>query len=138
MNERRSDPDWLNTELALVRIAQAIRQLRRLRADVFGVAIEEPAWDMLLQVYIRDTNGASTTAAQLMEASLVPPSAAQRWLHYLEREGLVRGKAHPIDEATEFVELTDDARQGLERYLAVVRAAAVQEVSGGKSARAPE
>lgn len=88
---------------------------------MFGLAIEDPAWDMLLQVYIRDTSGASTTASQLKQASLVPPSTAERWLEYLEKEGLVRGKPHPTDEATEFVELTDNTREALERYLAVVR-----------------
>lgn len=127
MNEQRF-PDGLNTECALVRIAQAIRQLRRLRGDVFGIVIQEPAWDMLLQVYIRDTTGAFITAAQLKNESLVPPSTAERWLHYLENEGLVSRKTRSIDEQTELVELTDAAREALVRYLAVVRAAAVQEV----------
>lgn len=117
-------------EVAIVRIAQAIRQLRRVRRDEFGLAVGEPAWDMLVELYYRDSIGASTTAMQLKEASFVPGSSAHRWIKHLEQEGLVRIKAHPEDGRTGFVELTDDGREALELYLTEVRAVALQQSTG--------
>lgn len=76
---------------------------------------------MLLELYVRDNSGGSATTAQLLTAAAVPVSTATRWLGYLEEEGLVIRRPHPIDAATEFIELTDKAWQAMEAYLTAVR-----------------
>lgn len=123
----------IDDEVAVVRIAQAIRELRRVRRDEFGLAVGEPAWDMLIELYYRDSTGASTTATQLKEAAFVPHSSADRWLKHLERERFVRARGHPTDIQTEFVELTNVAREALERYLVQVRAVAVQQSAAARN-----
>lgn len=104
-----------------------------MRREEFGLAIGEPAWDMLVELYYRDSTGSSTTATQLKEASFVPDSAADRWLQHLEKEGFVSAHGHPTDVHTEFVELADAGRETLERYLAQVRVVALQQSAGGRT-----
>lgn len=80
----------------------------------------ETAWEMLLNLYVRYHTGRSSTAAQLQRASRNAPSTANRWLGHLEEQELVIRRAHPVDSTTEFVELTDAAREALDRYLGAI------------------
>jgi DNA-binding MarR family transcriptional regulator len=117
----------IGQEVALVRIVEAIRELRRTRREVFGLGLAEPAWDMLVELYYRDSTGASTTSAQLKDAANVPPSTAGRWVQHLEHEGWIRIQSHPSDAQTYFVELTNKAKEAMERYLAEVRSLALKQ-----------
>ena len=114
--------DVLSHECELVRTAYAILLRRRRRYDEFNPALfGEPAWDMLLELYVRETSGASSTAEQLQTASATPSSTAGRWLQRLENDQLIARRDHPHDRETVFVELTDQGRQTLDRYLAAIR-----------------
>lgn len=126
----------LKHECELVRTAQSILLGRRRRYEEFNSALfGEPAWDMLLELYVRETSGASSTAEQLQTASAVPSSTAARWLNHLEHDGLVARRDHPLDRGTIFVELTEQGRQALDRYLKAIRHLSVitagSEVSDG-------
>ena len=113
-----AEPQPVEHECELIRAAQCILQRRQRRNDLFNRDIfGEPAWDMLLTLFVRDSSGASSTAVQLVTAAETAPSTGVRWLGYLEKEGLVTRRRHPLDHQTEFVELTDRARDSLERYL---------------------
>lgn len=112
------EADLLRHECELVRTAYAILLRRRRRydqfkADMFG----EPAWDMLLEVYVREISGSSSTDEQLQLASATAASTAGRWLQYLETEGLVARRDRPFNGRTEFVELTDLGRKAMDEYL---------------------
>lgn len=105
----------------MLRAARQIMERRRLREEEFRPTFfGEPAWEMLLELYIRESSGTSTTVAQLQARSGSPASTVGRWLHLLDREGLVSRRPHPVDHGTEFVELADRARESLERYLEAI------------------
>lgn len=76
----------------------------------------EPAWDMLLALYIGERHGGAQTIAHLTGFSGFSPSLAQRWLDFLLAEGLVVRQAHPVHE--ERILLADGTRDELESYLA--------------------
>lgn len=104
----------------MVRIAGAILQLRQQRQDEFdGSLFGEPAWEMLLELYIRDAEGTAFTVADLIATSNAPSSTAARWFAQLDKLGFVTLRAHPSDQNTEFVDLTGEAKAALERHLAV-------------------
>ena len=86
----------------------------------------EPAWEMVLELYIRETAGVSTTTAQLKVGLEMCAAVVARWLLVLEQEGLVGRLAHPLHAGTEFVELTDRSREALERYLASIQSLGTQ------------
>lgn len=120
--DRTGAANRLTDECQMLRAAKQTLERRRLReAEFRPTFFGEPAWEMLLELYIRDSSGASTTTAHLQAGSGSPPSTVLRWLQQLERENLVIRYAHPVDHGTDFVELTDEARDSLERYLAATR-----------------
>jgi DNA-binding MarR family transcriptional regulator len=93
-------------------LASRKRRLRHFGKGVFG----EPAWEMLLLLYIT-VSGQRQTVARLSELSGASRSTAIRWIEYLEREKLVSREPHPTDKRTDFVQLTDKGKQKLEAYL---------------------
>jgi DNA-binding MarR family transcriptional regulator len=117
----------IGQEVALIRVVEAIRELRKTRREVFGLGLDEPAWDMLVELYYRDSTGASTTSAQLNGAANVPPSTAMRWIRHLEQDGWIRVQSHPGDAQTQFVELTAKAKEAMDRYLVEVRSFALKQ-----------
>lgn len=90
---------------------------RRRRAEHFGRAMfGEPAWDMLLALYIMETSSARNTVGRLLTFSGAPQTTALRWLDYLEKQHLVSREAHPTDRRTAFIEITEKARDALDAY----------------------
>lgn len=95
---------------------------RRRRVGVFGQSMfGEAAWDMLLALYILDESGQRQTVGGLMQFAGSPTSTAKRWLDYLAAHDLVRREPHPTDRRTDFVSLTDKAREKLDLYLSGTR-----------------
>lgn len=117
-------------EAALILVAKAIRELRKVRREQFGLDLAEPAWDMIVELYFKDCTGASTTASQLQEVSNVPRSTAERWLRFLQQEGWVEFRSHPSDPSTRFAELTEKTREAMDRYLSEVRSFALKQPTG--------
>ncbi len=90
---------------------------RRRRGAVFGQSMfGEPAWDMLLTLYILDISGQRQTIGALLNFSGTPSTTAKRWLDYLVAHDLVRREEHPTDRRTAFVALSAKARDKLDLY----------------------
>jgi hypothetical protein len=95
------------TKLNLQRKANENLRARRKRSQIFGAPMfGEPAWDMLLILYVLQ-NGPRLTVSRLTEHSRLPATTALRWLDYLEEHGLIRRESHPTDRRAFFVELSD-------------------------------
>lgn len=101
----------------LQRRARQILADRRKRHEVFGKAMfGEPAWEMLLLLYVLHS-GPRQTIGRLAELAGASKTTALRWLDYLDAQGLVSRESHPTDKRAAFVELTEKARTALELYL---------------------
>lgn len=81
--------------------------------SVFG----EPAWDMLLALYINNDFGRRATVSRIRDLAGAPTATALRWLAYLEREGLVERAPHPTDRRSVFISLTPKGREAMDAYL---------------------
>jgi DNA-binding MarR family transcriptional regulator len=115
--------DALGRERELAQLARDILQSRRQRNGEFGKRLfSEPAWDMLLELYVRENTGVAATSRDLIAASGAARSTAARWIAHLDKESLIRRRRHPGDSATDFIELTDLGRDSLERYLSAIQA----------------
>lgn len=91
---------------------------RRLRVERFPPAMfGEPAWDMLLALYIRDWAGARLTINCLAQSVHVPLSTATRWLAYLDRERLIVREEHPTDRRKTYIAISPKGRDLLSRHL---------------------
>ena len=114
----RTVPDTSN--LALVTRAQEEFENRRRRIKIFGRKMfGEPAWDMLLALYINDHAGPRQTVGSLIENAGMVPSTGKRWIEFLVDNGFIARDKHPNDARTHFVFLTDRARALLRSYFSV-------------------
>lgn len=87
-------------------------RLRHLPKGMFG----EVAWEALLALYIADMQQ-RVTATVLARSVGVPPTTMLRWSAYLEEYGLIRSRSAPLDGRLKVLELTDEGRSKLDRYL---------------------
>lgn len=102
----------------LIARGRAVLHARRLRARHFNRAIfGEPAWDVLLLLYLADSSEGRQTISQLAEMVEIPLTTVLRWLAFLEKEHLIARKNHPNDRRIVFVELTDKGRHAMDAFL---------------------
>ena len=99
-------------------IARAILVDRKRRSRIFNEGMfGEPAWELLLNLYVMDQDGPRLTIGRLIESSDLPQTTALRWLQYLQDQDLIVRREHPGDARTSFVSLTNKAREALDLYL---------------------
>lgn len=95
--------------------------LRRRRNEILGDELfGEPAWDMLLGLFVADEEQRRLSVPSLCSAAGVPPSTALRWLVTLERRGAVVREANPadpVDDDQSLVTLTRSERDRLIGFL---------------------
>lgn len=102
---------------AIVR-ARAHLDARRARArflpiDLFG----EPAWDLLLDLFIAGEEGKGVSITSACIASGVPSTTALRWIGVLEERGLIARVPDPEDGRRIYVSLTELSRNAMLRWL---------------------
>lgn len=90
---------------------------RRRRTSIFERSMfGEPAWDMLIALYILDVSGPRQTTGALMQFSGAPITTARRWLDYLVANGFAVRSHHPTDQRVMFVSLSEKGRDALDLY----------------------
>lgn len=101
-----------------IKTARAIVRCRRRRERHFSSALfSEPAWDILLSLFIADEREARMTVSRLAEETGSPLTTALRWLDYLDGARLITREQSSTDRRKIFVALTDKGRDGLMAYL---------------------
>jgi DNA-binding MarR family transcriptional regulator len=99
-----------------VAAARRIYRFRRRRdkilaGDLFG----EPAWDLLLEFFIADSENRRISVSSACAGAGVPSTTGIRWIKELESRKLVRREDDPDDARRSHVRLTDAGRRALER-----------------------
>jgi DNA-binding MarR family transcriptional regulator len=106
----------------LVAKARVVFSERKRRADYFKpVIFGEPAWDMLLALYITDFAGGQQSIGKLVNWIGAPQTTALRWINYLEKEHMVSRGTHPRDRRTVIVDITAVGRRKLDQYFSELR-----------------
>ncbi|MDP5104393.1 MAG: MarR family transcriptional regulator [Erythrobacter sp.] len=85
----------------------ASRRTRHLSAEFLG----EPAWEMLLELFIQFAGGAKVSTKSLCAASGLSDTTALRLIDRLDSAGLVERSQSPVDKRVTLVALT---RQGVQ------------------------
>lgn len=78
----------------------------------------EPAWDLLLDLFIAAKERKRVPVTSACIGAAVPTTTALRWLAILEERGLVIREADPTDARRIFVRLTADAYGKMVSYFA--------------------
>jgi hypothetical protein len=102
----------------LATIASSIYQSRRMRSDYFnGSLLIDPAWDMLLDLFILKIRGRRVSAAGLCLATNIPESTARRWIDVLVKEGLLCREPSNKEEAAAIIEISPQGFEQMRRFI---------------------
>ncbi len=97
---------------------------RRLRDQFFGVGLfEDPAWDMLLDLFAAELEGVQVSVSSLCIAAAVAPTTALRWIGKMVDAGLFLREPDPFDRRRAFMALSPRASQGMRGYATALRRA---------------
>ncbi|MGA1797339.1 hypothetical protein VH567_00990 [Sphingomonas sp. 4RDLI-65] len=100
------------TRLSIARLMLAARRARRpfIDADLLG----EPAWDILLFLYIAYREGRTVEIETAMAAAQTATTVAGRWIGILVHKGLIEPIAATSDDPKQFLYMTDKAVAAME------------------------
>jgi hypothetical protein len=99
-------------------LARKAYSLRRKRASLFGNPdlFGEPAWDILLDLFIAQCEGKQVSVSSACIGSASPPTTGLRWLGVLADEGLIVRENDPADHRRVLVRLTPAGTAAMERF----------------------
>lgn len=99
-------------------LAKTRYESRRMRASVFKgqELFGEPAWDILLDLYIAYAEGKPVSVSSACIGSASPPTTGLRWLGVLQEAGLIEREHDPRDQRRVLVHLTTLAIERMEAY----------------------
>lgn len=97
-----------------VQRARQIYTFRRKR-DTFMEEVSDlfhdPAWDLLLDLFVASEQGSNISVSSACIASSVPPTTGLRMLMALKERGLLAFEPDPFDKRRSFVRLSEAMRQ---------------------------
>jgi hypothetical protein len=102
----------------LAQIATSFYRARIHRANQFDPALfGEPAWDMLLDLFIHQVRGMRVSTTSLCLGASVPQSTGIRHIERLQEEGLLHRYTPPDDKRLVLIEMTAKGYQLMREYL---------------------
>lgn len=107
-------PEEIAYHAAMQCIANRLARHKHFRdRDIFG----EPAWDILLDLYVQDFRQKKVSIKSATIGSGVPATTALRWLSALEEMALISSYTAPGDQRRRFVRLTPEGYESMTKYL---------------------
>jgi DNA-binding MarR family transcriptional regulator len=104
---------------------QAIRQTiraRRMRETFLGKNLfEDPAWDMLLDLFDAELEGVQVSVSSLCIAAGVAPTTALRWIAKMTEMELFIRHPDPADRRRAFMTLSPRASEAMQAYMIALR-----------------
>ena len=106
------------SDAMLVKRARLVLHERRLRRQFLPEELfHEPAWDMLLALFVsRDVDQPMYVKA-LVGMSDAPVTTSQRWIEHLHKLGLINRVIDPVDRRRVEISLSQSGNRALRAYL---------------------
>lgn len=110
-------------EQNLTAIAERVYRVRRRRdalmtARFGGEIFSDPAWDIILDLYIHNSKNQDVSVTSVCSASMVPITTALRYITVLSERGLIERSKNPKDGRSYLLRLTPEAIRIVEDLLA--------------------
>lgn len=100
-----------------LKLAKRAYRCRRQREVLFGSQLfADPAWDVLLDLFIAAQENRRVSVKSACVAASVPSTTALRYIGQLVEQGLVERQAHPTDSRSTHLTLTDLGRARMADY----------------------
>lgn len=120
----RTDPDML--AFARRMIAERYRRFQFFDGHLFS----DPAWDIMLELFVAEIEVREVPVTNLCFTSNVPDTTVLRWIKTLCYEGLVVRHKDKVDKRRVLVQLTRPASDSMRRYMEEQMAAAEKMMAG--------
>jgi hypothetical protein len=106
------------TAIAVKKAADLIEITRR-RSRLVSVAnlFADPAWFIMLDLFVRQHSGLQTSVSSACHASFSPVTTALRHLAILTERNIIEREYDPVDQRRVFVKLTEEAKAEIQRTL---------------------
>ena len=102
-------------------VAERLIAERRARRSFFAPDLfHEPAWDMLLALFIANEDGRILNVKALVASSDAPVTTSQRWIDHLHKLRLIDRFGDPDDRRRVEISLSDAGLTAIKRYLDAV------------------
>jgi len=103
---------------ASVAVARRMIRERLRRQNFFDAGLfADPAWDMMLDLFVAEAEGRETPVMNLCLSSQVPETTTLRWVRTLEQEGVLVRRKDEHDQRRVLVRLSPSAAKSLAAYL---------------------
>lgn len=122
LRRARSAPETFGTleqrRAVYAEFAREAYSIRRRRANIFQNAelFGEPAWDILLDLYIAHVEKKPVSVSSACIGSAAPPTTGLRWLGVLADQDLVMREHDPEDQRRVLVRLTERGLKSMDEY----------------------
>jgi DNA-binding MarR family transcriptional regulator len=118
--------------------AKLLIAIRRGRGKFWSEALfGEPAWDILLDLYVAHCEARLVTVSSAAIAGCVPQTTGLRWVTMLTNEGMICRQPSSDDARMVFVSLSESARETVEAYLDWVIATSAGEAGPNSASISP-
>ncbi|MEO5587453.1 MAG: MarR family transcriptional regulator [Novosphingobium sp.] len=108
-----------DSDVALAAHAEGLYQERRRRSRHFPPHLfAEPAWDILLDLFVNGVRNRAISITSACIAGGIPATTGLRWLGLLEKEGLLEREISGDDARVTLVRLSDRGMAAVRKYLA--------------------
>jgi predicted transcriptional regulator len=124
LSARRDDPGKVVGEVAFneTELAEQIYRARRDRDRVFKDDIfADPAWDILLDLFVRSARNEPISISSACHGANVPEATALRYLHALTEKKYLERIAHPSDKRSTTLKMTSLGNKLMAEWLQNVR-----------------
>lgn len=115
---KRSVLEVSKDDNGLARLAEDILTDRDRRTTHFpGELFSEPAWDMLLCLFIADARNICLSEADVYAASREPHSTAMRWINFMTSLGIIEHTQASQNEQPRYIKITASGATQMRNYL---------------------
>jgi len=115
-----SAPATTNALIAIaVKKAAELIEITKRRSRFMSAAnlFADPAWFIMLDLFVRQHSGLQTTVSSACHASFSPLTTALRHLAILTERNIIEREYDPVDQRRVFVKLTQKASAEIQRTL---------------------
>jgi DNA-binding MarR family transcriptional regulator len=108
----RAFPRLNSIELVRSEVRARARRSDHFKSSLFS----DPAWDILLDLFLAELGGHKLSISAAGASAEVPQTTALRWIGVLQAEGLAVREDDPHDKRRSFIKLTELGTTRLHEY----------------------
>lgn len=105
----------VRSQRSLLEVATDLLAFEHMRKAIPGLEgmLGDPVWLILLDLFVRESHGKTTSVSSATIASGAPATSALRYITTLTSIGIIIRRAHPNDERSALLSLSNDARSAI-------------------------